>query len=133
MSPFERQEQYDAGEHVIEQGPQIFVDELKRFATEVADSRCAAIADRLAAPLRVAVSGRRGVGRSTLARALARIANVRGTIAVTCTESAEADVDVHRNRHDRRARVRREQHPQAVGQDKSVQLGGSGLGWPGRG
>ena len=81
--------------HVIEQGHQIFVDELKRFATEVADSRCAAIADRLAAPLRVAVSGRRGVGRSTLARALARIANVRGTIAVTCTESAEADVDVY--------------------------------------
>jgi hypothetical protein len=81
--------------HVIEQGHQIFVDELKRFATEVADSRCAAIADRLAAPLRVAVSGRRGVGRSTLAQALARIADVRGTIAVTCTESAEADVDVY--------------------------------------
>ncbi len=80
---------------MIEQGCQIFVDELKRFATEVADSRCAAIADRLAAPLRVAISGRRGVGRSTLAQALARIADVRGTIAVTCTESAEADVDVY--------------------------------------
>jgi hypothetical protein len=66
----------------------MFVDELKRFATEVAESRCAAIADRLAAPLRVAVSGRRGVGRSTLARALARA-------AVTVTTSAEADLDVY--------------------------------------
>jgi len=81
--------------HVIEQGHQIFVDELRRFATEVADSRCAAIADRLAGPLRVAVSGRRGVGRSTLAQALARVADVRGTIALTCTESAEPDVDVY--------------------------------------
>jgi hypothetical protein len=73
---------------VIEQGQQIFVDELKRFATEVADSRCARVADRLAAPLRVAVSGRRGVGRSTVAQALARA-------AVTVTTSAEADVDVY--------------------------------------
>jgi hypothetical protein len=54
----------------------------------VADSRCAAIADRLAAPLRVAVSGRRGVGRRTLARAL-------GRLGVTVTTSAEADVDVY--------------------------------------
>ena len=100
MSPFERMEQYDVGPETDgdserRTGHQIFVDELERFATEVADSRCAAIADRLAAPLRVAVSGRRGVGRSTLAQALARIADVRGTIAVTCTESAEADVDVY--------------------------------------
>jgi hypothetical protein len=73
---------------VIEQGQQIFVDELKRFATEVADLRCAAIADRLAVPLRVAVCGRRGVGRSTLARALARV-------GVTVRPAAEADVDVY--------------------------------------
>jgi hypothetical protein len=73
---------------VIEQGHQIFVDELKRFATEVGDARCAAVADRLAAPLRVAVSGRRGVGRSTLAHALTRV-------GVTVTTSAEADVDVY--------------------------------------
>ena len=78
--------------HRIGQGRQIFVDELKRFATEVADSRCAAIADRLAAPLRVAVSGRRGVGRGTVAQALARAADLRGTITVTT--SPEADVDV---------------------------------------
>ncbi|MGA8548349.1 MAG: hypothetical protein WB785_24270, partial [Mycobacterium sp.] len=43
------------------QGYQIFVDELERFATDAADARCAAIANQLAAPLRVAVSGRRGV------------------------------------------------------------------------
>jgi len=58
----------------------------------VANSRCTAIADRLDAPLRVAVSGRRGVGRSTVAHALARAAEMRGTFTVT---SAEADVDVY--------------------------------------
>jgi hypothetical protein len=97
MSPFERQcwSNRALAKPVIEQGHQIFVDELKRFATEVADSRCAAIAERLAAPLRVAVSGRRGTGRSTLAQALTHVADVRGTIAVTCTEPAKADVDVY--------------------------------------
>jgi hypothetical protein len=78
---------------MIGQGHQIFVDELERFATEVADPGCAAIADRLAAPLRVAVSGRRGVGRRTVAHALARAGDLRGTITVTT--SPEADVDVY--------------------------------------
>ena len=78
---------------MIGQGRQIFVDELERFAAEAADSRCAAIAERLAAPLRVAVSGRRGVGRSTVAHALARAGDLRGTITVTA--SSEADVDVY--------------------------------------
>jgi hypothetical protein len=77
---------------MIGQGCQIFVDELKRFATEVANARCTAIADRLGAPLRVAVSGRRGVGRSTVAHALACAAEMRGTFTVT---SADADVDVY--------------------------------------
>ena len=81
-----------AGETHDRQGRQIFVDELKQFATEAANSRCTAIADRLAAPLRVAVSGRRGVGRSTVAHALARAADLRGTFTVT---SGEADVDVY--------------------------------------
>jgi hypothetical protein len=82
---------------MIGQGRQIFVDELERFAAQVADSRCAAIADRVAAPLRVAVSGRRGVGRSTVAHALARAGDLRGTIMVTCTGagSPEADMDVY--------------------------------------
>jgi hypothetical protein len=78
---------------MIEQGHQIFVDELERFAAQTADSRCAAIANRLAAPLRVAVSGRRGVGRNTVARALTRAGGLRGTITVTA--SPEADVDVY--------------------------------------
>jgi hypothetical protein len=78
---------------MIGQGRQIFVDELGRFAAEVADSRCAAIVSRLAAPLRVAVSGRRGVGRSTVAHGLARAGDLWGTITVTT--SPEADVDVY--------------------------------------
>jgi hypothetical protein len=41
----------------------------------------------------VAVSGRRGVGRSTVAAALARAGDLRGTITVTT--SLEADVDVY--------------------------------------
>jgi hypothetical protein len=52
------------------------------------------IADRLAAPLRVAVCGRRGVGRSTVERALVRAGRVRGTITVTTSPEAEVDVYV---------------------------------------
>jgi hypothetical protein len=59
----------------------------------VSDPRCAAIARRLAAPLRVAVSGRRGVGRRTVAHALAQAGNLRGTI--TLTTSSAADVDLY--------------------------------------
>jgi hypothetical protein len=59
----------------------------------VSDPRCAAIAERLASPLRVAVSGRRGVGRSTVAHALARAGDLRGTLALTT--SSRADVHVY--------------------------------------
>jgi hypothetical protein len=59
----------------------------------VSEPRCAAIAKRLATPLRVAVSGRRGVGRSTVAHALAQAGNLRGTI--TLTSSSAADVDLY--------------------------------------
>jgi hypothetical protein len=78
---------------MIGQAYQIFLDELERFATEAAASRCATIANRLAAPLRVAVSGRHGGGRNTVAHALARVGDSRGTIAVTT--SPEADVEVY--------------------------------------
>lgn len=54
------------------QGHQLFADELADFAAEVAKPRLTAIAERIAAPLRVAVRGRRGVGRSTVAHALTR-------------------------------------------------------------
>ncbi|MGO8768022.1 hypothetical protein [Mycobacterium sp.] len=72
----------------------MFVDELERFAAEVSDPRCTAIAKRVATPLRVAVSGRRGVGRSTVAHALARAGDLRGTITLT-SKPARADVDVY--------------------------------------
>lgn len=54
------------------QGHQVFVDELARCAAEVAEAQWTAIAQRLGAPLRIVVSGRRGVGRRTVARALHR-------------------------------------------------------------
>jgi hypothetical protein len=76
------------------QGHQIFVDELARFAAEHADTRVTAIAERAAASLRVAVRGRRGVGRSTVARALDRAGSASG-IAVSPAECAsDRDVDV---------------------------------------
>ncbi|MBO0864233.1 MAG: hypothetical protein J2P16_04075, partial [Mycobacterium sp.] len=71
------------------QGHQVFVDELARFAAEVADARWTAIAERLAAPLPVAVSGRRGVGRRTVAHALGRAG-----IDVTASTAA-ADLEVY--------------------------------------
>ncbi|MGH3558968.1 MAG: hypothetical protein ACRDTK_16010 [Mycobacterium sp.] len=70
------------------QGHRVFVDELERFAAEIADTRWATIADRLTAPLRVAVSGRRGVGRSTVAHALARA-------EVNVTTLPDADLNVY--------------------------------------
>jgi hypothetical protein len=79
-----------AGEHERIGADPIFVDELERFAADVRDPRCAAIAERLATPLRVAVSGRTGVGRSTVARALAHAE----TLTVTTTSDAELDVYV---------------------------------------
>jgi hypothetical protein len=79
---------------MIGQGHEILVDELTRFASEASDSRCAEIAHRLAAPLQVAVSGRHGVGRKTVAHALARVGESRGTIAVTTSPDADVEVRV---------------------------------------
>ncbi|WP_039890436.1 hypothetical protein [Mycobacterium xenopi] len=69
------------------QGHQIFVDELARFADEAGEPRLTAMAQRIAAPLRVAVDGRRGVGRRTVARALAGA-------GIELAASAAADVSV---------------------------------------
>ena len=71
------------------QGHHIFADELARFAVEAGEPRLAAIARQVAAPLRVAVLGRRGVGRSTVAHALASAG-----LAVTASP-ANAEVDVY--------------------------------------
>ncbi|MEM6105326.1 hypothetical protein AAHS21_03530 [Mycobacterium sp. 050272] len=73
-------------------GGQVFTDELARFAAECDDARVSAIAENVAAPLRVAVHGRAGVGRGTVARALGHAAAAPG-IMVTPTED-EADVVV---------------------------------------
>ncbi len=65
-----------------------FSDELTRFAAEVRDPRVAAIAERIAAPLRIAVCGRRGVGRRTVARAL-------GCAGAAIVQEPSADVVVY--------------------------------------
>ncbi|OBG39076.1 hypothetical protein A5672_15370 [Mycobacterium alsense] len=57
----------------------MFVDELARFAADRADPPLAAVAERAAMPLRVAVRGRRGVGRRTVARALGRAPGISVT------------------------------------------------------
>lgn len=57
------------------EGAAIFIPDfdevLRRFAQECGDASVSAVAARLAAPLQVAVTGRAGVGRTTLVRALA--------------------------------------------------------------
>ncbi|WP_046300648.1 hypothetical protein [Mycobacterium sp. UM_Kg27] len=53
------------------QGHQLFADELTALATQHSDPRLAGIAAAVTAPLQVAVRGRRGVGRRTVAAALA--------------------------------------------------------------
>ncbi len=80
------------------QGYQTFVDELARFAAGAAEGRLTAIAERAAAPLRVSVRGRRGVGCSMVARALNRAGIASGisaaTGATTPADSADLDVDL---------------------------------------
>lgn len=75
---------------------QTFADELDRFADGLVDPRVTAIARRTGAPLRVAVRGRRGVGRATVARALDEAGSAAG-IHVTSSGSgsaSDAAVDV---------------------------------------
>lgn len=75
-------------------GHQIFVDELRRFAAGHADPRVTAVAERCAAPLRVAVRGRPGVGRRTVARALGLAGDAHG-ISVTTRVTDTADLEVY--------------------------------------
>ena len=72
------------------EGHQIFTDELTRFAERTGDSRISALIPHLDGPLRVAVRGRDGVGRSTVAAALAGA----GLRVVDCGEPADVDVVV---------------------------------------
>src|ERR1700741_3597594 len=76
------------------QGHQTFADELARFAAGRADPRVTAIAARAAAPLRVVVRGRPGVGRKTAARGLARAGIVPGISATTGATTSACDADI---------------------------------------
>lgn len=57
----------------IREGHQIFTNELTRFAQRSGDHRMSTLIDRLGGPLSVAVRGRQGVGRSTVAAALSDV------------------------------------------------------------
>jgi len=75
---------------VTREGHQIFTNELTRFARGAGDSRISAIGDELGRPLEVAVRGRDGVGRATVAAALA----AAGLVIVDEGMAAEVDVVV---------------------------------------
>ncbi|OMC25352.1 hypothetical protein A5739_22660 [Mycobacterium colombiense] len=77
------------------QGHQSFVDELARFAAGHVDPRLTAIAQRSAAPLRVVVRGRRGVGCRTVRRALDGAGRAAGIAVDGPASERDADVVVY--------------------------------------
>ncbi|ORA16062.1 hypothetical protein [Mycobacterium arosiense] len=77
------------------QGHQIFVNELARFAAAQVDPRVAAIAQRTAAPLRVLVRGRQGVGCRTVRRALDGAGRAAGIAVANPAIDRDADAVVH--------------------------------------
>lgn len=109
---------------MIGHGHQAFVDELARFAPE-ADARWAAIAARLTAPLQVVVSGRRGVGRRTVAHALARA----GVVVTDCAD-VEAYVVAEVVKPEDRDAIAAARHPLLVVWNKA-DLTGKPLDIPG--
>jgi hypothetical protein len=68
-----------------------FAEALARFAAGAADGRVTAIAERAAAPLRVAVCGRRGAGRRTVAAALGRAGIASGLLVTTRPYATDQD------------------------------------------
>ncbi|OBK14857.1 hypothetical protein [Mycobacterium asiaticum] len=62
---------------------------------EVADQRILAVAERMAAPLRVAVRGRPGVGRRTVAAALDRVGGPAGLTVATEPPAQGAELQVY--------------------------------------
>ena len=70
------------------EGHQIFTTELTRFAKRAGDSRITPLIGEVDGPLRVAVRGRDGVGRATVAAALA------GAGLSVADDTTTADVDV---------------------------------------
>ncbi|OBJ40364.1 hypothetical protein [Mycobacterium colombiense] len=77
------------------QGHQSFVDELARFAAGHVDPRLTAIAQRSAAPLRVVVRGRRGVGCRTVRRALDGAGRAAGIAVDSPASERDADAVVY--------------------------------------
>lgn len=77
------------GGMVVTLGHQLFSDELTLLAAQTPDSRLSEIAVSLMEPLRVVVCGRRGVGRRTVAAALA------GAGVSVVASGSEADVTVY--------------------------------------
>lgn len=77
------------------QGHQSFVDELARFAAGRVDPRLTAIAQRSAAPLRVVVRGRRGVGRRTVRRALDGAGRAAGIAVDSLATERDVDAEVY--------------------------------------
>lgn len=77
------------------QGHQSFVDELARFAAGHVDPRLTAIAQRSAAPLRVVVRGRRGVGCRTVRRALDGAGRAAGIAVDGPATERDADAMVY--------------------------------------
>ena len=75
-------------ETATREGHQIFTNALTRFAERTGDSRITPLIDQVACPLRVAVRGRDGAGRGTVAAALARAG-----VTVVADDTA-ADIDV---------------------------------------
>ncbi|MDY6997345.1 MAG: hypothetical protein SW019_12150 [Actinomycetota bacterium] len=69
-------------------GRHIFVDAVARYAAQTRDGRVAAVERRLRAPLRLAVTGRPGVGRALVAAAL------QGPEFVTVADRQPADLRV---------------------------------------
>ncbi|MDC8982875.1 hypothetical protein [Mycobacterium marinum] len=76
----------------MQTGHQAFVDELTCLAASTADQRIRSIAERTARPLRVAVRGRRGVGRNTLVRALDGAGSAAGLSATSGGDPADVVV-----------------------------------------
>jgi hypothetical protein len=77
------------------QGHRTFVDELARFAAGHVDPRVTAIARRSAAPLRVVVRGRRGVGCRTVRRALACAGGAAGIAVDDSVAGRDVDAVVY--------------------------------------
>lgn len=75
------------GTTATREGHQIFTNQLTRFAERADDSRITALIDDVRGPLRVAVHGRDGVGRSTVSAALAGA-------GITIAHDETVDVDV---------------------------------------